>query len=167
MLVDSSDVEKVDLAEGITLHYFSATSRDAFPTRAEAKEVQQKPSLGIRLDLNLQDVSRSIGYLSKTAWNPLLAHHLGSCDLLIAGFGNTELQDYQKLAYLSDCLGYHGIATLIEEVAPRLILCGEFEGREGDIRLEVVQKMRSEYAESSILPADAGLCVNLKTLQVR
>lgn len=167
LFVDSSDVEKVDLVEGITLYYFSATSRDAFPTSSESKEVQQNTSLGIRLELDFQEVTRSIGYISKTAWNPLLAHHLGRCDLLIAGFGNTESQDYQKLAYLSDCLGYYGIATLVEEVGPRLVLCGEFEGRDGDIRLEVVQKMRSEYGGKPILPADAGLCVNLKTLEVR
>lgn len=152
---DSSEVEKQELASGITLHYFSAT----------------KASLGIRLELKSEEGNRSIGYLSHMAWSPLLAHHLGACDLLITGFGNTEPQDYQKLAYSADCLGYYGTATLLEEVAPKLLLCGEFGGREGDIRLELVQKLRSELAERRqapvILPADTGLCVQLKTLKVR
>ena len=181
LFVDSSDVEKIELAEGISLHYFLAATREAFSTAHESKEeraAKNHSGLGIRFELKNISEKRSVrlGYIANAAWNPLMAHHLGSCDLLITGFGNTCPNDYNKLSYNSDCLGYYGTYTLLEEVAPRLLLCGEFGGREGDIRLETVQKLRQEYTTHlgktsrplpNILPADTGLLIHLKTLEIK
>ncbi len=173
LFIDSPDVERLDLGDGIQLNYFQAASREPFPTSHEQKEeraARQHACLGIRLDLKTEERCLRLGYMSHSAWSPLLAHHLGPCDLLITGFGHTGPQDYQKLSHQPDCLGYHGTFSLVEEVAPRLVLAGEFDGREGDIRLEVVQKMRAERVVRPlppILPADIGLSVNLQTLQVR
>ncbi len=183
LFVDSPDVEKIDLAEGITLHYFSTSSRDAY-IHQESKEERSGrlfTNFGIRLDLKASSQASSernsvkIGYLAHTAWNPLLAHHLGHCDLLITAFGNTNPNDYNKISYNQDSLGYYGIYTLMEEVLPRLLLCGEFEGREGDIRVEAAQKLRIEYSKSSaliknapaVLPADIGLLIDLLTFHIQ
>lgn len=185
MFIDSPDVEKVELCEGITLHYFLASTEDGYASSRESEEEKNSldhSALGIRLELRSSAVhaqdkaSMRIGYISQAAWNPLLAHHLGNCDILITGFGNTSANDINRFSYNSESLGYYGIYTLLEEVAPRLLLCGEFGGREGDIRLETVQKMRQDYIATSarsqrnapvILPADIGLLVNLKTLQLK
>lgn len=161
LFLDSPEVERMEMADGIALNYFLASSGDERAIHAP---------LGILLELKTEKGLLRVGYLSHAAWNPLLAHHLGSCDLLITGFGNTAPQDYHKLSYHADSLGYHGTFSLLEEMAPRLALCGEFGGREGDIRLEAVQKMRLELAHNKgrvILPADTGLSVNLRTLAVR
>ncbi|MCE5316204.1 MAG: hypothetical protein LLG04_02420 [Parachlamydia sp.] len=161
LFLDSPEVERTDIAEGIVLNYFLTSSRE---------ERAMHSPLGIRMDLKAENGMLRIGYLSQSAWSPLLAHHLGSCDLLLTGFGNTNPQDYHKLSYHADSLGYHGTFSLLEEIAPRLALCGEFAGREGDIRFEVVQKIRLELAHSrnlAILPADTGLSINLQTLEVR
>lgn len=181
LFVDSPDVEKIDLDEGISLHYFLATSRDTYISSQESKEeraARNHNSLGIRFELksSLEKGTMRLGYITHAAWNPLMAHHLGNCDILIAGFGNTGSNDYNKLAYNADSLGYYGTYTLLEEVVPKLLLCGEFSGREGDIRLETAQKLRQEYisnlAKKSryapiILPADTGLFINLKNLKVK
>lgn len=167
IFMDSPEVEKVELAEGIWLHYFLTAMKD--------NKTEVIPStLGIRLDLKAEDYqTMRIGYISNAGWNPLLAHYLGSCDLLITGFGNTSLSDCNKLSYNIDSLGYYGTATLLEEVAPKLFLSGEFGGREGDIRIEAIQKLRKEWKASSkmgspaILPADKGLQICLKTLRVK
>ncbi|MGA8165120.1 MAG: hypothetical protein WB791_08880 [Waddliaceae bacterium] len=180
LFIDSPDVEKQELAEGVTLNFFSISSKSHVFGKADFKEKNQETSaLGIRFDLTMQEedkemASRRIGYISGAPWSPLLAHHLGRCDILIAGFGETEANDYGKLHYHSNSLGYYGTYTLLEEIKPRLLLCVEFEGREGDIRLEVGKKLRKEYGKSSpssdqqpiILPAGHGFSLNLQSFQV-
>lgn len=189
LFLDSPDVEKIELGDGIQLNYFLAESQEIFTKNVHSKqESHQKNSstLGIRLNLQsyeskgasyrgMPEAEIRIGYVSGVAWSPLLAHHLGSCDLLLTGFGNTHPNDYGKLSYNTDSLGYHGTFSLLEEVSPRLMLCSEFEGREGDIRIEIIKKMRQEYAQTNhsarntpvVLPADIGLLVDLKTLHIQ
>lgn len=177
LFLDSPDVEKVELSSTITLHYFPTSALDAI-----SHHLGQKPqkssnfssTFGIKLDLkHPQEMQRgkvSIGYVSGAAWSPLIGHHLGKCDLLLAGLGSTNPNDYARLAYNHDCLGYHGVFSLFEEVVPKLLLCTEFDGRDGDIRLETIKKMRQDQAlnqSHSILPADVGLFVDLKSMRIQ
>lgn len=160
LYVDSPDLETLDLCEGIALSYFPT------PT----------PScLGIQFALQGESSSQeqeiTVGYVSGSPWSPSLAHNLSSCDVLIAGFENTHPDDFGKIKYNKESLGYFGTTSLVEEAAPKLLLSCEHGGREGDIRMEVVKKMRQECAfgsrqNSVILPGDTGLCVDLRTLQV-
>jgi len=168
LFMDSPEVEKVELGEGILLYYF------------QERSTAPAGSLGICLELKSpspyaqESTGVRIGYIAQMAWSPLLSQHLGSCDILLTGFGNTGTSDYNKLAYNADCLGYYGTFSLLQEVAPRLLLCGEFGGREGDIRLEVAQNLRADYAAGhhsgryapTILPADQRLSLCLKTLKM-
>lgn len=161
LYVDSPDTEKVKLSNTVTLTYFPTTPSNT-------------GTLGIRLDCTgsrPEENNVSIGYVSGTAWSPALAPKLGRCDILIAGFQNTSSKDIKKLKYNDDSLGYFGSCTLAEEVSPRLLLCCEFSGIQGDIRLEVVKKIRSEYAYSgssatTILPGDNGLSLDLSSTQI-
>ncbi len=180
---DSPDVEKIELAEGFTLNYFlaSASGERQADNQANGEKKSTTVGFGIRLDLRTLDLQANektnmrLGYLTHTPWHPLLAHYLGSCDILITGFGHTVANDYNKISYSTDCLGYYGTFTLAEEVLPRLLLCGEFSSRDGDIRLEVIQKMRTEFIDliknarhlPVILPASRGLLINLKNLQLK
>lgn len=183
LFLDSPDVESEELAEGITLSYFSTSSRGGYISNSEFQDstrAMQVNCVGIRLDLTEKGSNEGrldtirLGYVSGTAWSPLLAHHLGHCDILITGFGTTNPNDYGKLNYNENSLGYFGTYTLFEEVKPKLLLCAEFDGREGDIRLEVARKLRTEYQKAnsttqfmpSILPADNGLFVGLRTRKV-
>ncbi len=171
--VDSSDVEKIELTPEITLNYFPTSPK-------ESLSLNHGSSLGIRFDLktplHTHEGRRQLklGYLSGSAWSPLLGHHLGTCDILLTGFGHTQMNDFSKLNYNETCLGYMGTYSLMEEVKPRLLLCCEFDGREGDVRLEVGKKLRQELSHSGsyenttiILPADNGLYLDLKNLQIR
>ena len=187
LFVDSPDVEKIDLGNGIILGYFPVTNHEAFYQNhdRDGRNALAHSCLGIRLELkSSQDKPQGslterpilrFGYVSGAAWSPLLSHHLGNCDLLVAGFGNTNASDYSKIKYSDDGLGFFGTFSLMEEIAPRLLLCCEFSGREGDIRIEAVKKMREEYTKSTrssrttpvVLPGDDGLFVDLKSLQVR
>lgn len=164
LFLDSPDVERVEICEGIALDYFS------LPTSANR--------LGITLELkSFSDVHTvRLCYASKTTWSPLLAHHFGNCDVLIAGFGHTSSEDYGRRVYNENCLGYYGTYSLLEAVQPRLLLCSEFDGKEGDIRIETIRLLRQQYTEEYshsernapvIIPADPQLFLDLKTLQVQ
>jgi hypothetical protein len=178
---DSPDVEKIDLSEGIVLNYFPCSQVKSQPAR-QGKEERMSiapTQLGIRLDLHaksdsIEKKSIRLGYVSGTAWSPLIAHSLGHCDILITGFGTTNSNDFNKLRYNEDCLGYFGCYSLLEEVHPQLLVCSEFNGNEGDIRLDIVKMMRHEYQtaypESQeapiILPAESNLFIQLNNLNV-
>lgn len=53
------------------------------------------------------------------------------------------------------------------------MLLTEFGGREGDIRLEIIKKLRNELNSASslqksiLLPADIGMTIDLNFLQVK
>lgn len=179
VFIDSPDVEKIELDNDIILHYFLASNQESHYRNSQIKgERRHSTTLGIRLELRGTEADKiptRLGYISGAAWSPLLAHHLGVCDLLVAGFGNTSPADYTKTGYQEDSLGYNGSYSLIEEIVPRLFVSAEFEGREGDIRLEAVKKLREEIAncgravlqKTTIVPGDIGLHIDLKTMQIR
>ncbi|MBA2727030.1 MAG: hypothetical protein H0U49_02515 [Parachlamydiaceae bacterium] len=176
MFLDSPDVEEIELAEGISLNYFQCTSPDFLTKNHDDNYLADTTGLGIRLELSNAIDHVRIGYLSKMGWSPLIAHHLSQCDLLLAGFGNTTPRDYSKLGYNENFLGYYGCYSLLEEVTPKLMLLTEFNGREGDLRLEVIRKMRNDFANTNkdfstapsvVLPADIGLMLDLHTLQIK
>lgn len=143
LFMDSPDVEKMEIAPKITLHYFPI----------------QGSHIGLRLDLKDEKQGIKFGYLAGGAWNPLLSHHLGTCDILATAFGKTQLNDCHQITYNTDSLGYNGCATLLQEIAPKLMFCGEFDGSEGDIRLPAIQKLRASTQRSNtvLLPAENGL----------
>lgn len=180
-----SDIEKIELCAGICLHYFlaapSTTNRHALYAE---RSLPSSCCLGIRLDLtsssplskltNDRRQELNVGYISGARWLPSLSRHLGACDVLITGIGNPNSADYNKTAYLEHQLGYFGALSLLKELTPKLLLCTEFGGRNGDIRLEMIKKMRREQsllpskcAYTNILPADKGLIVDLKTMYVK
>ena len=150
LFTDSPDIESFQITPSIKLSYFP---------------VSNKTEVGIRLDLNS---AVRIGYVSGSSWTSQLSHHLKSCDILICGFGQTSLQDYDRIHYNADSLGYFGSASLIEEATPRLFLCSEVSGALGDLRLEIVKKLKSElhHIATSIIPADRNLKISLEEYQI-
>jgi len=90
---------------------------------------------------------------------------------LVASFGHTSAYDIGKVELLTHSLGYFGSLTLAENAQPKLMLLADFAGTEGDIRIEVTKKMRSDLFQSgrgktSILPVSTGLEIDLGTLDV-
>lgn len=183
LFLDSPDVEKIQINEEVTLNYFPTTWSKNNKETSDKSEYNAASTYGISLELkqtNRRNLapngSLKIGYISGTPWSPMLAAGLGKCDLLITGIDNTGNADWSRRAYNSDSLGYYGAYTLLEEVTPRILVCTEFSGAEGDIRLEFTKKMRRDYAQNIprsglstpvILPGDTGLYINLTNLKVR
>lgn len=172
LFAESPEIEQVKLGEGILLHYFTTQPHFSSTSHSFRHQLAQS-NLGIRLKLSKSHANETssvtLGYVSGVSWSPFMGHHLAKCDILLAGIGDTNQNDYNKVVHLNDCLGYYGICSLLEDTLPKLLICTEFGSREGDLRLELIKKMRAEYADKStiILPADIGMCMDLKTLAIR
>lgn len=165
LYVDSPDVESLPLADGIVLEYFPTFSPEHEPDKV-------LNTVGLRLVLESGKFRTSVGYVSGTAYSPVLAQHLSGTEVLVTGFGSTEANDYGKVAYNDDCLGYFGTHSLIEEIAPQLLIASEFTGTDGDIRVEVAKKLRQEttyqtHSPTVVLPGDSSLTLDLETQRVR
>lgn len=174
LFLDSPDVENVDLGHGIEMTYFPISIQGTTMHNGEVAS----SCLGVCFELRAANNSLQtvrLGYVASAPWSSYLPQNLGYCDVLITGFGNTSPSDYGKLKYNEDCLGYFGTFSLLTEVNPRLLLCSEFSGTEGDIRLEVVKLLRREYSQTYpnsseipvILPCDTQFFLDLKTLQIQ
>lgn len=168
LFLDSPDIEKENLSDEITLNYFSSGSRSSISGN-------QKPhALAIWLDLTDGAEVKKIGFVSATGWSTTLAAHFGSINVMVSGFGSTNPNDYGKLNYTEENLGYFGTYSLLEEVKPTLHLVAGFDGKQGDIRLEILKKLRKEYAKNRletpdapiVLPADKGLKVDLNQMKI-
>lgn len=172
LFAESPEIEQVKLGEGILLHYFTTQPQFSLTSHSFRHQLAQS-NLGIRLELSKSHSNETsnitLGYVSGVSWSPFMGHHLAKCDILLAGIGDTNQNDYNKVVHLNDCLGYYGICSLLEDTLPKLLICTEFGSREGDLRLELIKKMRAEYADKStiILPADIGMYMDLKTLSIK
>lgn len=170
--IDSTNHEKIEITPHIILNYFSSEKNLSQPWLSQSMD--KCSSIGIRLDLLKEHQPNiSLGYISHTPWSPFLAHHLSGCDLLIAGFGHTSIEDSQRIYHNEDCLGYNGTLALLEQIQPKLLLCTEFDQGGGDVRLEVIKKMRHAYSQSYskesstfILPGDKGLFLDLANFTI-
>ncbi len=173
LYLDSAGIEEVSLDEHISMCYFLA------PT-ASNPAASQTNNIGIRLELRSALVSGSLlnantvslAYISGMSWSPIFAEQLYHSDVVIAAFEETRAEDYNKEKYNEQSLGYYGTLSLIEQCAPALTFTTEFGAKEGDIRLEVVKKLRHDCAlgqanNTVVLPADTGLFLDLKSQRVR
>lgn len=175
LFIDSPEQEKIEINENVILSYFPLSEPESNYSSKETKALPVYGSLGIKLEF-IDDTNGKqdckLGYISNTIWNSVISQRLGDCDLLISGFGSTQPSDYQRQQYTEGCLGYFGTSSLLAEARPRLLLCSEFSGTEGDIRLEIVKLLRQQHSQSqgahqAIQPLDLGMLVNLKKLQIQ
>lgn len=169
LFLDSPDIEKEQITDEITLNYFSTGSRSSLSGNEKAH------ALAIWLEMSKGAEVKKVGFVTGAGWSQTLGTHFGSLDLLVSSFGSTEPNDYGKLNYLEKELGYFGTYTLLEEVKPTLHLVSGFDGKQGDIRLEVLKKLRKEYTKNHqiapnmpvVLPADKGMRVELNQMKIQ
>lgn len=178
---DGAEAEMRPLGSSIVLNYFplSFESLSSSPERFEPS-IAMKTPLGIRLELksNATDSfssqggkSVTLGMLFTSGWTSLLKPHLKECDLLLGALAHPEAEaredgvDHEELGKAT--------RSMIKEVGAPLLLATQFSASFGDRRLEHTLKLRHEAMQAleasyaAILPADRGMEVDLRTLQVR
>jgi tetratricopeptide (TPR) repeat protein len=162
IFVDSSDVETLPLDDGIILKYFS--------TCPSANDMYKRSTLGITLEFDRSCATLKVGYISGCPWSPLISHHLEDCRILCAGIGYTTEDDIHRKKYLSDCLGYNGLLSLLQNLSPEILVCQEFSGHKGDLRLDLIKQLRSMRQgekPSALFAGDLGFYLDLEHMQIR
>lgn len=169
LFLDSPDIEKEQISDEISISYFSTKSRSRFG------ESDKADALAMWFELSCGMKRTCVGFMNGAAWSPTLGNHFGNIDIMLSGFETTNSNDFGKLNYNDCSLGYFGTYSLLEEVKPKLHLITAFDGEKGDIRMEVIRKLRKEFATAhtnestvpTIIPTDCGMVVDLKTTQIK
>ena len=125
-------------------------------------------AVGFKLILKAkQGKDFTLGFTSDTEFFAELPKYLEDCDVLLAHISqpdSTELVDTKKRK--ENHLGYRGLAELIRLSKPKLTLVGEFWAGLTDLRIDLVQGLRSLAGTDAILPTGIGMHLNLPEMEI-
>lgn len=126
----------------------------------------------VKISLKENDIIKAIiGFTSDTIYLDELSEAFVDCDYVIANISETDQDDYLKKIPKEKHLGYSGCLKLIKQcnekriadvphsvVAdnPRYII-SEFWAGKGDVRKELVRRLREEAGYKYIYPGDIGM----------
>jgi len=162
LFADAPEEEVVDLHQNICLHFFSTSTPSTHPYDRHDKTAL---AMGILLELSCPNPNQEqiptkirLGFISESKLTPATSQALGNCNLLIASLSSDPQPEME----------YPRLQHFIEEYKPFIVLCSDFNGFNGDQRLETVKKIRkASSGNTSILPADIGLQIDLKSMQLK
>lgn len=124
----------------------------------------QGVSYGLKITCeNDNDEKISIGITSDTKYMNKLPDILKDCRYIVANFSETSKEDYRLGEEKKTHLGYRGCLKLIKECNEKSTICepiyiiSEFWGGKGDVRREVVRKLRENSGYQKIIPGDIGM----------
>lgn len=105
---------------------------------------------------------KTIGITSDTEYFPALANFFSDCDIIIANISETNEADYNQGKRKTKHLGYAGCAELIQacnKKAGKLpyYIISEFWAGKGDVRCEIVRRLRENTGYTNIYPGDIGM----------
>lgn len=99
----------------------------------------------LALRLKFASLGMSIGLLSGIGWHRSLADFFEGCKIIIASIGKVSAEDLEKVAFEKENLGYYGLFELASALrSPELLLITGFSREAGDIRLEILQKLKAD-----------------------
>lgn len=112
-----------------------------------------------------------IGFTSDTIYIDAMSEAFKDCDYIIANISETDEKDYIKKIPKVKHLGYSGCLNLINECnakqndkEPHVIVAGkpryiisEFWAGKGDVRKELIKRLRKESNYKYIYPGDIGM----------
>lgn len=128
----------------------------------------QGVSYGLKITCeNDNDEKISIGITSDTRYLEKLPDILKDCKYIVANFSETSQKDYRLGEEKENHLGYSGCLKLIKECNEKstllepIYIISEFWGGKGDVRREVVKKLRENSGYQRIIPGDIGMTLML------
>ena len=134
-------------------------------TNENTTEYEDDMSFAIKLSLyDRSELKHRIGITSDTKFFPELCDFMEDCDYIIANMSEPGKDDYEKRVEKEKHLGYFGCLNLVrncnkekdETHLPRYIISEFWAGR-GDVRRELVKRLREESGYSKIYPGDIGM----------
>ncbi len=122
-------------------------------------------AIGFCLDL-LDNGTRKvrIGFTGDTELFPELPSRLADCDILVAHISQPSVEElYDPTERKKIHLGYRGLIELVRLAKPRLTLVGEFWAGLEDLRIDLVDGVRTMSANPNVFPTSIGMAVNLES----
>lgn len=103
-----------------------------------------------------------IGFTSDTIYFEQLGKEFQDCDYVIANMSETDENDYLKKKSKANHLGYSGCFALIQKCNERIrgksrFIISEFWAGKGDVRRELIKRLRKETVYEYIYPGDIGM----------
>ena len=152
----------------------SVISLETFARQAEVRALDDTLTLSYTkteaegLACRIDSTDHSFGFVSQGGYHDALGTFFAPCSVIAAGIGSLSAEDLEKVSLQVDSLGYFGISKLIEACPNlKLLLVSEFCRSMGDVRLETVQKLTSEYPEGpKILALDENFSLDLDAFAV-
>lgn len=135
-------------------------------------EYATNATYAVKISLKENDIIKAvIGFTSDTIYLNELSDAFADCDYVIANISETDQDDYLKKIQKKKHLGYSGCLNLIKQCnarrgagVPHTIVAGnpryvisEFWAGKGDVRKELVRRLREEASYNYIYPGDIGM----------
>jgi hypothetical protein len=148
------DRETIELTREVRFTYMNA-------------ERQRDTNLAVVFELP----QRKIGYFSKAPYSIDSLNQLNGCDILILGFDETNHKDLLMHEQMPRSLGFTGIFNLCNELGPKVAFVVEHSGQIGDIRMEVVKRLKrllaDENCSTTLFPVECGMTFDLNHLRLQ
>lgn len=158
-----------ELASLVSLETFTKTGEKLQISELLSLSYTKTLGSGLAIRIDAQAVDLSFGFLACGGYREELNDFFAPCTTLLAGIGECSPEDLEQVAFQPEHLGYYGLLKLLEHT-PSLQAClvSEFSRSMGDIRLELLQKLRAQKPMGpKVLPVDNGFCLHLDPLAVK
>ena len=162
-VADSEPIDVGSLAQvkelDVKVRYFKAKHSPDVPN-----------AVGVRITFG-ENSEFVLGFSGDTSYFDELCKDdkLGDCDLLIAHISqpdSTELVD-ENADLKQYHLGYRGTAKLIQGAKPKLTVIGEFWAGLADLRIDLVNGLRSLCKTDAIIPSSRSLRLDPRDLTIQ
>jgi ribonuclease BN (tRNA processing enzyme) len=108
-----------------------------------------------------------IGYTGDTAFFKELSSHLNGCEMLVVHMSQPDAEELRDPSKRKDAhLGYRGVIDLIRETSAKLVIVGEFWAGIADVRIDLVNAVRSHCKGTTVLPAAIGMHIRLPGMEI-
>lgn len=109
--------------------------------------------------------TKTVAFTSDTRYFSGLSEFLSDCDYIVANMSETSKMDYSNGQKKEKHLGYQGCLDLIKECCNQKgndtqkthFVVSEFWAGKGDVRRELIQKLRTDSICTSVYPGDIGM----------
>lgn len=176
-----TDAGEVNISDGLMLESGDAQEQIAMEVVSTYHEQRNKKYLqhtfGCSFLLQEGRERRKVFYTSDTAYRDEIGQMAANSDVIIANISSVYEDDLLMDKPKDKHLGYMGCYKLLEstgEVLPKLFLISEFWNAKSDIRYDIARFLENQTEKNvlhgnmktRVIPAEVGLQVNLKTIQM-
>jgi len=158
-------ISKYDINDNVCLEFKQTEHiiKDKDKDKDKDNEYIKDKTWAVKLILKIDGkIQKTVGFTSDTRYMDDLPNFFNDCNYIIANISETSDDDYHLKTFKDAHLGYRGCLELISAInknkksKPQFII-SEFWAGKGDIRKELVKKLRESSKYEFIYPGDIGM----------